>query len=373
MSFSTARNSRNLSDARSGGFTSRRMKKLSERFQAIGTSQGSPAPLSVRRLIEIYVREKTPTKGLSTQVHDRAAARLWIAFFDAQPEQARGSQRHPSGLDKMDWDRFMEARRRGLIPGWERTVRNRAVAYDLKFLISVLRWATGLEPSEEAFLDSNPWNFDRRATRGMVLPRERKKSRPGMPSEIRELLLKHSPNWQFAAALELERETRRRNNAIRQLLWSDIDMKRREIAWRPEIEKTGWGNVTPLTDRAFEVLRNLPSRGVGEVPVFPSGTDPMKPTSRHTFQTWLRRAKRRLLKGLPEGQWPDVARRLRRVGFHSEKRSGVRDVWFRNLPAKIQEEMAGTRWTTLRDVYDDVSASDIREAWKGLATGSDAN
>lgn len=51
------------------------------------------------------------------------------------------------------------------------------------------------------------------------------------------------------------------------------------------------------------------------------------------------------------------------VGFHSEKRAGVRDPEFRKLPAAIQEEIAGTNYTTLRRIYDEVTAEDIREAW----------
>ena len=154
---------------------------------------------------------------------------------------------------------------------------------------------------------------------------------------------------------------------------SDVDLKRREITWRSETDKTGWENVTPFTDRAFEILKDLPSRAVGAVPVFPSSTDPMTPTSRHTMQTWLCRAKKRLLKSLPQEDRAAVARRLQGVGFHSEKRSGVRDPWFRNLPPKIQEEIAGTRWTTLRDIYDDVSTDDIREAWATPDAASTVN
>ena len=50
--------------------------------------------------------------------------------------------------------------------------------------------------------------------------------------------------------------------------------------------------------------------------------------------------------------------------FHAEKRAGVRDPKFRALPAKIQETIAGTRYTTLRDVYDEVTTEDVREAWE---------
>ena len=67
--------------------------------------------------------------------------------------------------------------------------------------------------------------------------------------------------------LLLERETKRRNSAIRQLLWSDINFKEETIRWRRETDKVRREGVTPLTEAALDVLRALP-RGVGTVPVF---------------------------------------------------------------------------------------------------------
>jgi len=50
------------------------------------------------------------------------------------------------------------------------------------------------------------------------------------------------------------------------------------------------------------------------------------------------------------------------LGFHGEKRAGVRDPRFRQLPPKVQEELAGTNWETLRRIYDDVSVEEMRAA-----------
>lgn len=112
------------------------------------------------------------------------------------------------------------------------------------------------------------------------------------------------------------------------------------------------------------MLRTLPSRGIGDAPVFPAARDPSKPSSRHSFQQWLKRAKRAWLRSIDDAtEYERVRRALRGVGFHSEKRAGVRDPEFRKLPAAIQEEIAGTNYTTLRRIYDEVTAEDIREAW----------
>src|SRR5690606_35019542 len=118
----------------------------------------------------------------------------------------------------------------------------------------------------------------------------------------------------------------------------------------------------PLTAPAIEVLRALPSRAIGPVPVFPSATDANRPTPSETFQTWLTRAKERWIKATPDEQRADLRRRFYRVGFHAEKRTGVRDPWFRALPPAIQEEIAGTQWTTQRRVYDQVTVDDMKDA-----------
>ena len=55
------------------------------------------------------------------------------------------------------------------------------------------------------------------------------------------------------------------------------------------------------------------------------------------------------------------------MGFHSEKRSGVRDPEFRALPPAIQEELAGTSWKTLRGTYDEITVEDMRVALRQTA------
>ncbi len=183
-----------------------------------------------------------------------------------------------------------------------------------------------------------------------------------MEEDLRAGLITHSPSWQFELALTLERETKRRNNAIRRLQWSDIDLDAEVVHWRGDLDKTGRENTTPLTQRALVALKAAPSRGIGATPVFPSSRRPGEPTPRHTFQTWLRRAKARLLKSLPETERPIWKERLRGVGFHAEKREGVRDPAFRSLPSKIQEELAGTRFETLSNIYDKVGVEEMRAA-----------
>ena len=48
----------------------------------------------------------------------------------------------------------------------------------------------------------------------------------------------------------------------------------------------------------------------------------------------------------------------RHTGDLGDCGAGVRDPWFRSLEPQVQEILAGTNWTTLKDVYDDVSLED---------------
>jgi integrase len=341
------------------GVTDCRTAKVKADELAFEFAELSPAnePVTVKTLLACYRKEVTPTKGKQTQGHDRGASRLWLAFFDAQAEIGRRSMRRPESLDRIDWDRFIEWRRVGRIPGWPRPVRDRSVQYDLKFLVAVLNWAAGTP-----LLTRNPWSSDVRRSQRWEMPKEKNPRRPAMTPELRKALVEHAPGWQFGLALVLERETLRRNSAIRRLLWSDIDQERWEVTWRGETDKTGRGSRTPLTPGAIEALRSAPSRGLGPVPVFPAWQDPSVSTSRYTFQVWLRRAKASLLKATPEEKRDAMRRALDRVGFHAEKRAGVRDPRFRRLPPKVQEEFAGTSWDMLRETYDHVSVSDMRDA-----------
>ena len=93
-----------------------------------------------------------------------------------------------------------------------------------------------------------------------------------MKDELRAGPMRHAPGWQFAAMLRLERATLRRNKAIRQLLWSDIDWSKRTIHWHAETDESGKGDVTPLTREPIAIFRSLPTKGIGDVPVFQAET-----------------------------------------------------------------------------------------------------
>jgi hypothetical protein len=51
-----------------------------------------------------------------------------------------------------------------------------------------------------------------------------------------------------------------------------------------------------------------------------------------------------------------------RLGYHGEKRAGIRDPKFRRLDPAVQEELAGTTWETMRRVYDYVDMPTLQGA-----------
>ena len=323
-------------------------------------------PTTLDQLIYRYLKEVTPQEGTSKQQHDRRCARLWRSFFESQPEGSRCLSRAPASLNRVDWDRFISARRNGTIQGWSQRVRDRSVEYDLKFMLAVLNWAVGAR-----IIEASPWRPEIRMAQHWSMPKERNPQRPPVPDDLLERLIRNGPSWQFEAMLLLGRETGRRNSSIRQLRWSDVDFANKRITWRAESDKTRKHRVSTMLEPAEEVLRVLPSRGIGDIPLFP-GRDG-EPVSRHTCQVWLRRAKARLIASCAEADRAELRERLCRVGFHSLKRSKVREPGFRALPETIQAAYIGTDYRTLATVYDDVTPEDQRAAFDRICEESSSS
>ena len=132
------------------------------------------------------------------------------------------------------------------------------------------------------------------------------------------------------------------------------DVLERLAAELEEDLKNGIEITTPLTRRAREVIEAAPR--VAESPwLIPAEEDPSRPVSIHVLNLWLQRAKERA--GL----------KVKGLGFHAQKRAGVRRKEFRELPPKVQEALTGTNHETLRKVYDDVSLDEMREAVERLS------
>lgn len=326
-----------------------------EKAAELLSGSSSARVVSLRQLIDHYLREVTGTKNESKRKHDHRAARVFVAYFADRAnagEKERGPQRHPATLDGQDWAGFIAARRAGTITGWERPCRNNQIQLDLKFLLSVLHWASGADDDAPHFLARNPWRWERRRAQKMVMPKEKDPRRPGISEEQHQRVIQHSPNWRFALVAELCRATMHRMNSVRQLRKADVDLEAGRVRWRGEHDKTGRELITPLPPEAVEAIRSAPP--VLSPWLIPSEKDPSRPVSRSVLNDWMQKVKERA--GV------DVDR----LGFHAYKRAGIRTKEFRALPPKVQEQLTGTTHAMLRAVYDEVPFEELAEAMEAL-------
>jgi integrase len=275
-----------------------------------------PAKLTLAKLFDIYDREVTCQKGESKRKHDRRTAEMMLRYF--------GPDCEPRTLSRREWDRFIDARRRGEVrpkKAPKRTVGDRMVEYDLKFLLAVLNWATVASDGRAGVL------LERNPLKGLPLPSERNPKRPALTPEQykRMLLAADAVHALLRALLVIAHETGHRIGSIRHLRRNDIDTEQRIVTWRPEHDKTGVAHQTPLTEGAIAVLsaqRRAEAR-IGDGWLFPDPRHPEKPVTRHTLNSWWRRCAKSAQ--LPTGQ---------RVGWHSLRRtwaSEMRDASPRDL------------------------------------------
>lgn len=312
---------------------------------------------SLRQLFDRYLKEVTPTKKESKQLRDPRSVRVYLAYLQDRAnagEKERGPERHPSTLDKQDWDGFIAARREGRITGWKRKCRNNQIRDDLKFVVAVLNWASGADEAAPHYLYPNPWRGERRRAQKMRMPKEKDPRQPGISDEQHAALMKHSPNWRFALVAVLCRETLHRMNSVRQLRKEDIDRGRNRINWNPAFDKTERELVSPLTPEALDAMDSIPTPTVLSPWLIPSEQDPSKPVSRDVLNKWMQAAKKAA--GITED----------RVGFHAYKRAGIRTEGFRELHPKVQEQLTGTSFEVLKDIYDRVPFEVLEQAMEML-------
>ncbi len=303
-------------------------------------AEAEPAPLTLETLFDIYGEEVTPTKGKGSRTYDRAATNMFLKFF--------GRDRRPATLSQRDWNRFIRERRSGKVGPSGKPVSDRAIEYDLRFLLAVLNWAVKSRDEEgRLLLESNP-------LRGLKLPKEKNPARVMLTEGEYEALLRVSleVDWRFRVALVLAHETGHRIGAIRQLRWSDIDIERRIIRWRHEHEKTGYEHHTPVTTEALAVLEEARRRnpGIGNTPLLPAPGDPSKSVSRSRAGTWWRKAQ--VLAGLE----PKRGR-----GWHSLRRKFASDLM--DQPLKVLCELGGWKTaTTVLQCYQRADEDRLRKA-----------
>ena len=301
-----------------------------------------PEPLTLETLFDIYGEEVSPTKTRHSRRHDRTATRMFLGFL--------GRNRDPATLSQRDWDRFIRARRAGRVGPSGRPVSNRMIEYDLRFLISVLNWASrSRDEHGRLLLESNP-------LRGLKMPMEKNPTRVVLTEEEYQALLEVSlkVDWRFHVALVLAHETGHRIGAIRKLRWDDIDREAETVRWRSEHEKTGYEHTTPVTAEAIAALEFARRRNplAGNAPVLPSSKDPTVSVGAWMGRGWWNRAER--LAGLE----PKRGR-----GWHSLRRKFASDLM--DQPLKVLCELGG--WKTAKTVLQCYQRADEGQLRTALA------
>jgi integrase len=308
-----------------------------------------PEPPTLDELFDIYGEEVTPGKSERTRKHDEVAMRMFRDFF--------GTDRDPMTLSYRDAARFVKERSAGLVGPSGKPVRARTVERDIRLLFAVLNWAMTAGDGAGGVL------LQRNVLKGFKPPKEKNPLRVALTQDEYEALLgvAGQVGWRFKVALVVAHETGHRIGAIRQLMWSDIDLEGSSILWRAEHEKTGFEHVTPMTPELKAVLNEalrLNPR-IGDAPILPGVLTPCDPVHRYLPRKWWRRAER--LAGLE---------RKRGRGWHSLRRKFATDLMHK--PLKVLCRLGGWKsHETLLECYQQPDEEQMREALAGRrrATG----
>lgn len=315
-----------------------------------GDSDRPRGPVTLQQVLDLYMKEVTPTLQPSTQAGHRTQARVLLAYFggDAIVEWIDRHGRPRTTLGRVKYNAYLKARSEGTVPGYPCRARKQTQLNEVRFMRAVFNWAMVERDDGSVLMVRNPW-------KGFPAPVEDNPIREPMTDELHEQICEGARNWRMAEILVIMRETRHRMNSVRQIMMEDIDTERWTVRWRGEFDKAKKTRVNPLTRAAREaiirVLEHRRREGVeGSRWLFPGRRDPGQAVSKSTLVHWMGETKKRL--GIE----------IERLGYHGEKRAGVRHPAFRQLPPAVQEEISGTTFGTLQRVYDFVDLPEQRAA-----------
>ena len=304
-----------------------------------------PEELTLQELFDIYGGEVTPDKALTTQDHDKAAAKLFLRCF--------GPNRKAKDLSRRDWDRFIRERLSGRFTG--SAVGPRTVARDLKWLLAVLNWATMAGDGRGGFL------LERNPLKGLDIPKEESPKRPILSQERYKVMLDVADRigWRFNVALILVHETGHRIGAVRQLRWSDVDLERGVIRWRKSSDKIGMEHETPLTEEALEAFEEARKHnpGIGDAWVFPAPKNASEACRKDLMTKLWKRAEK--LAGLEPIRW---------LGWHGLRRRFATDL--KQIPLRDLCDLGGWKDPdTVVKCYQTADEEDLRRAITSRTSG----
>lgn len=321
-------------------------------------AQGVPDVITLGFLLDLYFQEVVPNKKPDTRKQNDTDRRMFLAYFgrNAVVERIGPKGRPVTEMGRVRYNDFIRARSEGTIPGFGKA-KGQTIRNDVRFLRAVFKWAKLERDDGTALLIRNPWE-------GFPDPPCDTPVRQEMTPELHQKLAENARNWRMAAVMEICRETRRRRNSVRQLAMEDIDLSSGTVRWQGEFDKVGKTRVTPLTRNAVKaILRALEHRRAEGMEhsawLIPAEANAAQPVPRSRLDNWMRATKKATGLNIP------------RLGYHGEKRAGIRDPKFRRLDPAVQEELAGTTWETMRRVYDYVDMPTLQNAVALLETDTD--
>jgi integrase len=242
------------------------------------------SPLTLDGLLARYLAQSTHSRegSLKTEHYRRDCAqraRFLTQWFGAA-----------CGVTMLTPDRmqaYVRARRSGEVSGTP--VRTRSVQCDLKFLKSVLHWATGVFDNGVPLLERNPLS-------GFSPPCERDPRRPLVEADTVAALqaVAEAVNPQLPLLIVLVDTTGRRLSSVLGLRWDDFDFDRGRIRWRAELDKSRRASETPTPKAALASLlalrRERPAIGAALLFPHPKRSMAGQAVTRHLASYWLNQA-----------------------------------------------------------------------------------
>jgi integrase len=275
-------------------------------------------------------------------------------------------------------DAYLNARRSGkLAPDALRAKdapRDGTLRNELQALSTVCNWAVGFKRDGRRLLTHNP-------IRDVKMPQEKNRMRPLMTeARYRKLLAvsdEADPEGRLRVLLVLAWETGRRINAILHLKASDVLMTEEQVRrtlqeegqdealadhwphalrWRPEWDKVGYLDFSPLSEAARGALQDYLQRhpAVGETWIFPGNREPSKVLDKLMAAYYLTKAEK--LAGLSKQKGG---------GWHPFRRAWA--TRRKHLP--VQDVMAAGGWRDVKALQSAYQGADPKTTRRVVELG----
>ena len=295
-------------------------RKLAEKLAKAALNGMDPRDVTLGQLFDLYFKKRAPQMREQWVRQNQTRRDLFLAAW--------GESKRVVDISDTDVEQYSQLRRTGkLVPpgGKKGGIRDGSINGDFRWLSSVFNWAWRHRINGERAISENP-------LKGLDRPQEKNPYRPVASHQrflaTMEKAEKVDPMGRLGCALGLARYTGRREGAICAFRASDIlrdtEAVRTALAsegldenyadrwpngaihWRPDDDKQGFGNFSPLTSDIREILDEYLRMNprLGDVPLFPAPKDPENSIRHDTMGRWLMKAE--TLAGAPKlkhGRW----------------------------------------------------------------------